>query len=258
MPGEAAPPAGRRIYRNAPIVEAVINIQVRFPEGQFERLLPSGDSAFSGDFPQKQEMRLLRMDFQFGPDGLKTKSPPMDKGPPAGLKFSSAANDRVLQLRQEGFAYSHMAPYTNWEVFSGEARPLWQRFIDVFQPERVTRLAARYINRLRLPPGEIRLQDYMHFYPETPPAFGSIQGLMAQVQLPQPSVGQKALALLTLASEPSADPAFQPMVLDIDVFEMVDLSPTDPVVWHQLEALRDKKNELFEAALTERMKETFV
>jgi uncharacterized protein (TIGR04255 family) len=241
----------QRRYARAPIVEAVINIQVRYAEGSFDALLSAADKAFGATLPRKQDIRMVSLSIEANQSGIRSSN---EFGGRAGIKFTNDASDRVLQIRQEGFAYSHLAPYTSWEIFSGEARPLWQRFLDSCQPDRVVRLAPRYINRLKLPQGAIRLEDYLNFHPAMPEQFGPMQGFMSQVQLPQTSVGQDAVALVTVASEPSTDQGFQAVVLDIDAFQVVDLPPSDHGVWAQLERLRDKKNELFEAALTDHMK----
>lgn len=253
-------PTGERVlhrqpYAHPPIVEAVINIQVRYPAGRVESLLLAGETAFAPDFARKQQLQVLNFNISADQAGSVSGGAPAQNL--LGSKFSNDANSRIFQLRQEGFAYSHLEPYTTWEDLRGDAEPLWRRFRDVCQPERVTRLAAKYVNRLKLGPGAIPLGEYLNFYPESPDSFGPIQAFVSQVQLPQPMVGTKALALVTVASEQNSDPRVTSLVLDIDVFEEVDLAPDDPQIWQKLERMRDAKNEIFEAALTTTMKEKF-
>jgi uncharacterized protein (TIGR04255 family) len=46
-------------------------------------------------------------------------------------------------------------------------------------------------------------------------------------------------------------------VLDIDVFRTVDIPQTDPELWDLFEQLRKKKNEVFEACITEEARRLF-
>lgn len=65
-----------------------------------------------------------------------------------GFQFWDAEKVRVFQARLDGFTYSRLAPYDCWEDLCGEARRLWRQYREFAKPERVSRIAVRYINRL--------------------------------------------------------------------------------------------------------------
>lgn len=254
MPIETDLVRENRRYPNPPIVEAVINLHVTFPGGDVEPSLARAAKTFA-DFGRAQDLNVVDLNVQEGKDG-QIRSDTVKKR--FGLKFSNEANDRILQIRSEGFAYSHMSPYATWETFSTEARALWDLFADDCSPVQVTRIAIRYINRLKLPFAVLELADYLKFYPEVPASLGIIEGVLCRVQLPQPKVSPKSSALVTLATEPSVDANIQSLVLDIDVFDHVAMSPNDPRIWDSLLNMRDIKNHIFEESLTDKMKEFFL
>jgi len=64
--------------------------------------------------------------------------------------------------------YSHLPPYSNWNAFRDEVRPLWERYVEFVKPEAVTRIALRYINRIYIPQTVYELSDYFRLYPQIP------------------------------------------------------------------------------------------
>lgn len=243
-----------RHYEHPPIVEALINIQVAYPSGLDEKLIEAIENQFSPSF--KHMHRIGGLNVTIGPT-----TPAMHAQTIVGVRFDSAENNRILQVRTEGFAYSHLTPYSRWETLRGEAEPLWQQFVETCRPERVSRLAVKFINRLVIPKREasdVKLNEYLKIRPEVPVEFPTVTGFMTQVQLPQPELaGQQPLALVTVASQPPTSPDTEVAVLDIDVFEAVDWSCDDTRIWNEIEKMRVIKNRIFEAALEEKMKETF-
>lgn len=61
--------------------------------------------------------------------------------------------------------------------------------------------------------------------------------------------------LVTIASEPSPDPTASAMALDIDIFSTLAVAASDPRIWQTLDEFRMRKNRLFEAAITDKLKE---
>lgn len=237
------------VYAKAPIVEAVIDIQLQLPEDADKRLLVYVGQ-IERQFPQKTPIQMVAVNV--GSDGSQS----MERKP-MGWRLVSEANNRILQVRQQGFTLSHMPPYTQWAVFRDEAKPLWSLFLDICKPEKISRIAVRYINRLRLPPGAIDLKDYLTIYPQVPTACEPIEGLLMQVQGRRPEIDEKCRSVITVATEPATEPTYQPMVLDLDLFVETEMKPDDMQCWSMLDRLRAMKNEIFEASITDKLRETF-
>lgn len=237
------------VYAKAPIVEAVIDIQVQMSEDAERRLLTFVERV-GAQFPQKSPIQLVAMNV--GADGSHS----MERKP-VGWRLVNEANDRILQVRRQGFTFSHMPPYSHWGVFRSEAEPLWRLFVDTCGPEQISRIAVRYINRLRLPPGAVDLKDFLTIYPQVPDACEPIEGLLMQLQGRHPDVDATCRSVITVASEPASDAAYQPIVLDLDLYVETELKPDDARCWSMLDQLRIKKNQMFEASITEKMREIF-
>lgn len=248
-PPPDTPAGSTRYYPNAPIVEAVIELRVDRPPGDVQAALTEAAERVKERFPQRQALMRMQMGIAATSDGgIQSLAP---KREPQGWKLLSERSDRILQLKPDGVVYSHMPRYSRWETFSQEARSEWAAYVEATLPRRVTRLGLRYVNRLPLPSGAIRLEDFLNVHPQCPDDFGPLSSLILQIQVRQPMIGPKAMASIAVASEPITDPAVNPMVLDIDVFTEIDLSPTDPEIWELFERMRLSKNLLFETAITD-------
>jgi uncharacterized protein (TIGR04255 family) len=240
--------AAAPVYAHAPIVEAVIDIQVRLG-GDADQCLSHLCDTLAEQFPKRDQLHLFSMEMR--PDGNSVQRNVI------GWRLANTSGDRMLQVKREGFTYSHMSPYTQWAVFSAEAKALWAAFVKCCAPEAVIRIAIRYVNRLKLPPGEVQLNDYLVLFPHTPDAYDPIQGMLMQVQGRHESIDPMCTSIVTLASEPRTDSSFQPLLLDIDVFIEKQISSAGDDCWNLLETLRLKKNELFESAITDKLRESF-
>jgi uncharacterized protein (TIGR04255 family) len=235
------------VYAHAPVVEAVIDLQVQLGN-RAEECLAHLSEKLADRFPQKDQLHMVAMEMR--PDGTTMQRDAV------GWRLTNAGGGRILQLKRQGFTYSHMSPYTRWSVFSAEARSLWAEFVSSCSPEFVSRIALRYINRLKLPKGHVKLEDYLAVHPSVPPVYEPVQGLLLQLQGRHKAIDPLCTSVVTIASEQPTDPSFQPVILDIDIFVEKRLPVDGDESWSILEQLRVKKNELFEAAITTKLRET--
>lgn len=249
------PTVVRRLYTKAPIVEAVIDLRVTLAEpatclAEVQALA----ERLNARFPQKHPVDVLSLAAQTKDGHLSVDHTGQER---VGWKLIGANNDRMLLLGKDGFTYSHLPPYTNWETFEADARPLWSDYVGACHPVVVNRIGVRYINRLKLPPGEINLSDYLTFFPSVPDAVGSVAGIVLRIQVAEPNLPGNARTVITLVSESGSRGAadWQPMVLDFDISADVEMLPNEDGIWLILERMRNRKNELFEACLTDPMKE---
>ena len=240
-------------YTRAPIAEAVIDLIVSFDEvpsiekvEQFARQLKS-------DFPQMQRINALRMAVgQSGEDG-EIQSDTSSSA--IGFRLTNAKGDRVLQVRLQGLSYSHLHPYTEWETFAAEMKPLWQLYVSAFAPTAVTRLAVRYINRIAIPQG-VDLDKYLNV---TPRLLGElcpeVEGYFLQLVLPQRDLGEEWKAIINTGLEAAPAPDVMSVLLDVDLFCTKKITvDDDELVWAVLTQLRDRKNAIFEAAITDEVR----
>ncbi len=155
--------SGSRQYRHAPIVEAVIELRVSPPVVPAK--LQDLAQALTSKFPLQAPMQLTQFTAAVGsipgaklPDGNNVVQPTISQSA-VGHRLTNAGKSRVAQLRQDGFAYSHLAPYSKWSPFRAEARELWTRYRALCPGSKLTRCALRYINRIDIPSQKVELED---------------------------------------------------------------------------------------------------
>lgn len=244
--------AETRYLARAPITEALLDIQVSLPEETTVGVL-EGYQALLGDrYREKHVRQAFQSRFEMsanGPPRVETS-----RGGPDGFLFKAASGLHVVQARLDGFSFSRLKPYQGWEKFNSEAQCLWGLYVDLAKPERIRRIALRYINRITLPLPVADFKDYFLTTPEVAP--GIPQGL-AQflMRLVIPHDESQSVAVVTEAIEGPLSPsetAVLPFILDIDVFRMVDWEPGTAELWPTIEQLRGLKNDIFFKSITER------
>ena len=157
-----------------------------------------------------------------------------------------------------GFTLNRLERYTSWEEIYPETKRLWQLYVEVTQPVAVVRLAARYINRLKLPLPVADLRDYLIEPPRVPESLP--QGVLAfltRLVIHDSSLQQSSI--VTQSSEPNLmDPEHATVLLDIDAFKEVNLKPTErDEIDRVLGDLHEFKNNIFFSGITQRASELF-
>ncbi len=242
---------GKRHLPHAPIKEALIDIQVAFPQKIAVEALNSRYARIAGRYPKHNTLQ--RNEFGLhNEDGQPTT---VTIGHTvAGYRYSSEDACRVAQFRVDGFTFSRLEPYDTWEEMRDEAAKLWEVYIDAVSPDLVTRVGTRYINVLKLPL-RTELKNYLTAPPSIPP--GLNQGLgsfLTRIEIRDPAI--EAQGFLTQAME-SVHGDYAQIVLDIDVFVVKQFNSREDEFWRYLEKLRGFKNTVFFESLTEKAVELF-
>jgi uncharacterized protein (TIGR04255 family) len=237
-----------RHYKNAPIIEAVIELRADFgstpvPE-QFAASLQK-------QFPTAKPLAELTMSFR------KEEEKAAEFGTQeklVGTRFDSIDGKRVLQIHRAAFIYSHLAPYSEWKTFRDECRNLWMRYREHNRVAQVTRLAVRVINRIGLPSTAEDLATYSNlrlFMPGDLRATNERQ--FTQVQLKGDwAGGSRVIVNLGTAGTPDGKLGF---LLDLDVFVERAVEASSDEVWTTLDQLSAAKNDIFEACITDATRE---
>jgi uncharacterized protein (TIGR04255 family) len=250
----------REPYANAPIIEAVIDFRVELPEGTSVDVFRDLQTRLPGPYLPTQELNEAK--FEIRPDSATpVRGAVSDR---VGFRFDRADGQRVLQAKLESFSYSFLPPYTEWPVFRDEARALWAVYRDACRPTHIVRVAVRYINRIDIPlkqasaEGMLRLDDYFGTYPHLADGLthNAMAGFIMQIPVVQPDI--ESVVLVKQAVVPPPRPGFLSVVLDLDLFRDVRWDPKDEdALWAFMEKLRIRKNEIFEASITDKTRELF-
>ena len=238
-------------YSRAPILEAVIDVHARLPASA--NLDALGSIKWDGEGRYSKRAPRFHGNIEFS---VEVPTPTVTTTPSQiGFVFRDEQRGNTVQARLDGFALSKLPPYDRWEPFCGEARSLWKRYCEVAKPLGVTRIAVRYINRLELPVPILDFRDYLRTYPEVSPDLPQmLSGFVLQLQIPQEDI-LDCMLILNEGLLESPKPDIAGMLLDIDLFRPVTLSPTGDELWVALEELHVRKNAVFEACITDKTRE---
>jgi len=162
----------------------------------------------------------------------------------------------IAQLRMDGFTFNRLEPYTTWEEVFGEALRIWAIYARALEPRQVLRIAVRYINRMRVP-GPAELAEYLSAPPNLPqPIPQRVREFLCRTHVDD--TNRNASAVIIQALEPRVDPSQISLLLDIDAFrDGLALAPDDPTIPERFEQLRQLKNEIFFASVTDRTVEMY-
>lgn len=242
----------RRHYKNAPIIEAVIDIQIEAVRGATLDDVTELADQLKDEFPVRLPVFQLQMGFQ-ATDSNATPSFRNEKEN-LGWRLMAKSEPRVLQLRTNGFTYSHLPPYSNWQTFSAEAQALWSRYVEKVGPQTAKRLAVRVINKLPILDSDGAMDEILDIFPSLPDGLPrDVRGLSLSVQLAMKEIDDHALLNLALYTSPVA-PSETGLLLDIDIFVERQV-PIDSQVFDILDRIGLAKDDVFEACIKDRIRE---
>jgi uncharacterized protein (TIGR04255 family) len=175
-----------------------------------------------------------------------------------GIRFRSSDEKHITQFNRDGFAFSRIEPYIDWSRFTSEGIKLWNVFYGLAEPVEIHRIGLRFINRIILPPGELRFEDYIRTAPATPAGLDlPFAGYMHQDTLAVPG-HPYAVNVIQTIQRPQAEEAERfSLILDIDVFTIKGFEPDEEKLKRRLEEMRWLKDKAFFGSITEKAKEMF-
>lgn len=241
--------AERPKLTNAPIVEAIIDIQVASSQGGPDLKFP--DALPGLEF--RSEIQSRQVQVHSSSENIRAEQ----KSDHLGYRYSDSEDEPslIVQFRIDGFTLSILNEYESWEKMIELASDYWNQYSSYISFSKVRRVATRYINELRLPKSLHQFSDYLTCPPELPD--GVPNGISSYLirTVSQNDVGDPVV-ILTQALKRATE-KFVPVVLDIDVFsEKLPISDVD-AMWNKLEECREIKNKVFFKSLTPKALELY-
>jgi len=233
-------------FDKAPIIEAIIDLRVEPQSGDVMPLLEGLRDTLKGTFPDSHNMLEVAVQID-DVSGSHTQSI-------NGYRLFSEDKQKVIQIRRDGFGFSLLHPYDRWDGFCDEARRLWDMYRNALQPVAVTRTAVRYINRIDIPLPSIDIKEYFRTSPEVSPDLPQmLQSYLMRLILSHPESGGTAVIQQALVNPPNPDTTS--VILDIDLFREQEIPQGEEEIWDLFEQLRDGKNQIFRACITDKTEE---
>jgi uncharacterized protein (TIGR04255 family) len=247
-------PARPRHLRRAPITEALIDFRVQPAEGLSTRKLEEAARRVEKEYPARSAVKTVHARLELG-RGVVV---PDFEHNEVGVLVKSPDEKTQAQFRLNGFTLNRLEPYTSWDEIYPETKRLWRLYVEVAQPVAVVRLAARYINRLKLPLPVADLRDYLIEPPRIPESLPqALLAFLTRLVIHDSSLQQSAI--VTQSSEPNpVDPDHATVLLDIDAFKEVNLKQVQQdEIDRVLGDLHEFKNNIFFGSITQRASEFF-
>ena len=246
-------------YSRAPIAEAVIDVHAVFGTPPTLPDVQAFCLRLKSAFPHQHRINALQLALEAkgsagGSESGDVALSSNTTTSPVGMRLSNERNDRILQVRLNGFAYSHLPPYTDWSTFRAEAMGHWEKWVEAFGPTSISRSAVRYINRIVVPEN-CDLDKYLNLTPRLLDGLTEeVKGYFMQLVTAQHDIDPGCDAVINTGIEGSPTEGSMNVLFDVDVF--VNHSKGIPLdrAWTVLDQLRDRKNAIFEAAITEEVR----
>lgn len=239
-------------YKKAPIVEAVI--EVRWASfATMDMLLPalSGEGFQPFEEPKPRHRIEATFDTQSQAFSYSTDQ----------LGFEAATKDgsqRYL-IERDRFAFILTAPYDHWEAFCARFFEVaWPAF-ELLKIDAFTRIGVRFVNRIDVPVSGDGLPDtnlYLNLSVEGPQA-GAGGMKEFQLRVVKHTEDPNILFGLTVANTGSPLPRYSGLLLDIDAFTEQSITVDREELNAVLDALRQTKNHIFEACITDETRAIF-
>jgi uncharacterized protein (TIGR04255 family) len=241
-------------YVRPPITEAVI--EVVFTNEMTSAAIKSAAKKFIKQYPHNMPVQQYDVRLDLPPNADKLPQANLT-GRGEGCRLSNDDQTEILLIWPQSFAVSQVAPYTGWDIFHKR----FSRDFKILKKElghrEIARIGVRYINRIDIPSTgpTVEHEEYLNVYPKLPKALTPLLAFAVQAELQMPDVGANLRINTAAVPSPIADHAS--FLIDLDFFCMHDLPKTDKALTEHLEAIRVKKNEVFESLVTNKARQLF-
>ncbi len=234
--------------RNAPIKEALVDIQVHHKSESIVSLLETVGDRIKDEFPKKKNLRTLEIHITGGKGNQPTHEDSF-----LGLRFETEDGRKVVQARLDGFTFSMMPKYSHWKDLRGDAFRLWKIYADTTSPSSIKRVAVRFINILQL---SIPLNEYLTVPPILPKGLPfEMNGFVDRKVLHDETTDSYA-NITQILQELKPDGQVS-VILDIDVFKNTIFEVGGNEAWDQIDQFHDLKNLLFFKSVTAKTVEKY-
>lgn len=235
-----------KTYPHAPITEAVIELRMHSKVDQKEQ--KTVVQRLKKNYPHVQNLNEFTVNLQAPPTGVGVTV----SEKPQGFRLTSSDQTDIVLLSPLSVASARLAPYPGWDAFFSRALDVWKVWKRFTKHQPVARIGVRYINRIDIPRDgrkQIRLEDYLTFYPQAP-EIGALPMDSYLIQVTLPTHNPLWTASITSTGLPSPLLEHMSLLLDIDVFRTQDIPIKDEDLWTVINEARDIKNTIFQRCTT--------
>lgn len=166
---------------------------------------------------------------------------------------------QVAQFNRDGFVFSRLKPYENWEKLKREGLRLWKIYADATRPSEIHRLGLRYINAIVISPIHETVSSILKEPPKAPENLPwHLTRFMDQDSFSIPGHPYVVQIVKTVQSPQPAGIQGNMLIIDIDVSMINIMSEFGmDALEKRLDEMRCLKNMAFFGSLTDQVVESF-
>ena len=242
--------------RNAPIVEAVLDIDCDSPPGfDLDSLEEPARKRFRDRYPKFRRRLLHELEFAMKAEALSKLA---TRQTVQALQFLHDDERQLVQVRTQGFSFNRLAPYSSLDDYLPEIELTWRLYVEMATPVETQIVRLRYINRILLPmeAGTVDLDEFL----KTGPRLADEEALELNDFLIRHAAVEKdtghQVNLVLTAQAPENEKL--PVILDIGVAHPLREEPGNwPAIRQTIDSLRRLKNRIFLNTLTDKCLQLF-
>lgn len=235
----------------APIVEAVIDFRTspayKGDSDQFREHFKQQVQGYEHTAPQHV---MLPVNTGVSPISGAPQMPFFLTGPWKGDSFRSADNLQTVQFQSDGFIFSRLRPYVDWESFENEAMRLWTAYSEYVKPELIHRAAVRFINRIEMQEDSARPDKFLRASPRPLDGFAIPNAFLHQESYSVPETNFEITVVRTTQRSRQI-PSLGALILDIAAYTRSPIECSAASIQDTLPQLRTLKNNVFFSSVTE-------
>lgn len=237
-------------YSFPPIVEVIF--ELRLAKGASSQRLKKASDWLATSYSSVSAETPVEASLDFA-----TRSATFLDQPPL-YKFANDDRTNELTLSEHSCAWVRRAPYEGWEpLFDRLAREL-STLLKAIHPVQVGRLGLRYLNRIDVPleGGLARYENYLNFWIKHADLLEPTAGF--QWSLRREFNDTNLIAIVQSGVVEPELPGTVGFTFDIDVASEVEVPQSAPDILAKLRTMRELKNSIFEAGITDRARKLYV
>jgi uncharacterized protein (TIGR04255 family) len=237
-------------YKRPPITEAII--EVRIVTALDMATLDKMQKRYLEDYPAPPQS-LMNVDFEVG-ELTKIKQEF------ESYRLTAADGAGIVAVGPSRLATSRLPPYEGWDLFAARARKNWEIWKKVAGWREIRRIGVRYLNRIDIPspPNQpITLDEYLTVSPRLPAiaGFPPMNHFAVNAQAPLGKDGCNLILNVGNVASPLVDTVS--FLLDLDLSLDTNLPRNDEALWGFVDRMRQHKNAVFEACITDKTRSLF-
>lgn len=232
-----------------PISEAILDIRVEFPEGgePSKEELMEVFAQIEDAYPVIQE--LVESDDSDDSDDSDKQF--------EGYLCTSENESHIVALNKGGLGFSQVSAYSGGDAFKGQVEEVWHKYSGVISSGVITRVGLRFINKLEI---EIKegddLEEFIACPPRAPKDTTDVMGrFFSSVTVADTKTDISAV--ITQAMKHDLSKEHEIYYLDIETYKYVEEGIQEESIWELYDGLRDLKNRIFFASVTDKALEKY-